>query len=358
VLTRKITIPAGKVGSDLTGFPFVLNGTFSFLKTEANGGNVKNANGYDIWFSSDVAGTTILPFERAYWDATTGKSEFWVKIDIASASATVFYLQYSDASKTTDQSARTTVWSTNYSVVHHMGAAGSNYGNSAQSNTNDNALDAKSSADSHPATILSEGGHFTPAFAAHQAPYNVGMPATGGPVSISIWFKNDNTTPANYVLYSIGSSCTRGSFRIIQDMTPSIYCFDNDSWSSYILTGFTPSTAWHLVHFVFPSSGWENAKMFYDGVKITSPTIAGSGALNILGSGPWSTLAMRTNNFDFQYLGTLDEARFAKVELSDAWCKAEYDNQYNDNALGFYTIEIPGVPGGGLLLNTNFRGGF
>jgi len=52
--SRSITIDHTKVpNTDQSNFPVLISGTYSYLKTLANGGNVQNANGYDIIFAFD-----------------------------------------------------------------------------------------------------------------------------------------------------------------------------------------------------------------------------------------------------------------------------------------------------------------
>src|SRR5258706_6168139 len=52
--SRSITIDHSKVpNSDQSNFPILISGTYSYLATVANGGNVQNSNGYDLIFTSD-----------------------------------------------------------------------------------------------------------------------------------------------------------------------------------------------------------------------------------------------------------------------------------------------------------------
>src|SRR5258708_27185798 len=62
---RPITIDHTKVpNTDQSNFPLLISGTCSYLATISNGGNVTSNNGYDIIFTSDAAGTAVLPYER------------------------------------------------------------------------------------------------------------------------------------------------------------------------------------------------------------------------------------------------------------------------------------------------------
>src|SRR5437879_8736598 len=62
---RTVTIDHTKVpNTDRTNFPMLFSGTYAYLATTSNGGGVTNANGYDIIFTSDANGTSVLPFEQ------------------------------------------------------------------------------------------------------------------------------------------------------------------------------------------------------------------------------------------------------------------------------------------------------
>src|SRR5689334_2953997 len=91
--SRKITFDHNQVPSTQTDFPIVFVGTYTYLKSTGNGGEVTNASGFDIIFSSAADGSVVLDFERVVWDATTGAVEFWVKVPLlSSVSNTVIYI--------------------------------------------------------------------------------------------------------------------------------------------------------------------------------------------------------------------------------------------------------------------------
>lgn len=94
-------------------------GTYSYLKTVANGGNVENANGYDIWFTSDAAGLTQLAHEMEFYDPTTGEIHCWIRIpSISPDTDTVIYIWYGDSSKTSSQEDKATLWESYIGVFH------------------------------------------------------------------------------------------------------------------------------------------------------------------------------------------------------------------------------------------------
>src|SRR4030065_2715347 len=128
VNVRTISIDHTKCGTaDSTNFPVLISGTYAGsgtdpdLRTTGNGGQVTDANGYDIAFFSDSGLTTMLDFERVAWSATTGAVEFWVEVPtISYTTDTVIYIAYGNASITTDQQNKTGTWNSNFVLVDHL----------------------------------------------------------------------------------------------------------------------------------------------------------------------------------------------------------------------------------------------
>jgi hypothetical protein len=119
---RSITIDHTKVpNTNQTNFPVLVSGTYSYLATVSNGGNVQNANGYDVIFTSDAACTTKLDHEVETYSAATGAVNYWVRVPSLSHTAdTTIYLCYGNSGITTDQSNKTGVWDSNFKAVYHL----------------------------------------------------------------------------------------------------------------------------------------------------------------------------------------------------------------------------------------------
>jgi hypothetical protein len=74
-----------------------------------------------IIFTSDASGTSILPFERETYNASTGAVNFWVNVPTVShLSDTVSYMFYGKSSVTTDQSNKIGVWDSSFKGVWHF----------------------------------------------------------------------------------------------------------------------------------------------------------------------------------------------------------------------------------------------
>ena len=157
---RTINIDHTKVpNTDQSNFPLLISGTYAYLATSANGGNVQNANGYDVIFTSDSGCTTKLDHEVETYTAATGAVNYWVKVPtVLHTSDSVIYMCYGNASITTNQSNSAGVWDANYKGVWHLGNGstlsiadstgannGTNHGGTAVAGKVDGAADFNSS---------------------------------------------------------------------------------------------------------------------------------------------------------------------------------------------------------------------
>lgn len=104
---RRVEIMPGRVTGTHTDFPVL----FTASITSAH------AMGYDIYFSTDQAGTMKLAHEIERYQPN--ELVAWVKIPSLS-SATQIYLHYGDTTITTSQENRTAVWSASYAAVWHL----------------------------------------------------------------------------------------------------------------------------------------------------------------------------------------------------------------------------------------------
>ena len=135
---RAITIDHTKVpNTDQSNFPVLISGTYPYLATVANGGQVQNSSGYDIVFTSDAGGTSKLNYEIESYDAATGSIIAWVQIPTLSHTAdTVIYLQYGNSIISASQQNKTGVWDSNFIGVWHLSDGTSLSGSDSTVHTN------------------------------------------------------------------------------------------------------------------------------------------------------------------------------------------------------------------------------
>lgn len=132
---KKITIDHTKVSGDETDFPVLISVTDNDLRDEANGGHVKNANGYDIIFTNS-AENMQLKHEIERYVNTSGLLVYWVKISSLSSTAdTDIYIYYSKVGVGADPSS-TDTWDSNFLGVYHLDDTGASCDDST-SNVND-----------------------------------------------------------------------------------------------------------------------------------------------------------------------------------------------------------------------------
>ncbi len=118
---RAITLGLGSTVSSgpHTNFPVVISETQADLKTVANGGKVQNVNGYDIIFTSDANGSTVLDHEIETYNPSTGELVAWVKVPSLDTNTTIYMFYGNDAIISTQENVKG-VWSNGYQLVNHM----------------------------------------------------------------------------------------------------------------------------------------------------------------------------------------------------------------------------------------------
>ena len=140
--TRAVTISHTKVpNTDQVSFPVLFNSTDPLLETTSNGGHVTNANGYDIIFTSDAAGTEKLNHEIESYNGSTGQFIAWVQVPTVShTSDTVIYLFYGNSAVTISQENKTGVWDSNFHGVWHLPNGTTLSANDSTSNGNNGTI--------------------------------------------------------------------------------------------------------------------------------------------------------------------------------------------------------------------------
>ena len=335
---RAITIDHTKVpNTDQTNFPILFSGTYSYLATTSNGGNVTNVNGYDIIFASDASGTNILPFECESYDPSTGAVNCWVKIPTVShTSDTVFYMFYGNSSVTTDQSNKTAVWDSNYKGVWHLNEAS---GTTNYDSTVDNISASKQSASSpSPAAGLFGGvqsfnGSTDYETIANTSAIDVG----GGNHTVSVWF-NANLYSNYGTLFTKEENPAGGSNRDysfwINSTSDGWWAAGNTGGSNWSYSGFSTGT-WHYL--VMARSG-STETAYLDGSSIFTQSFSGTtdsggdveiGADHLFSGNYWN--------------GLLGELRVSNSLRSADWIATEYNNQSSSST--FYAVSSVGSLG-------------
>jgi hypothetical protein len=308
----------------------LFTGTYTYLKTVANGGNVENSNGWDIIFTSDEAGENQLDHEIETYSPTTGTVNFWVKVPTVSTSVdTVIYIHYGNSSISTSQENKTGVWSNNFALVTHL-----------KDGTTLNASDSTSNnATPTIGSIVTAGTGQIDGCAVFPSgddnriswPDSTALNPTAA-ITVSLWFKRsaigstrvplnkgDGATNSNSAYEYVFSSSDELRFEIN----------NGSGWrSAQYATPINDTTTWHLVHGTFDGS---NVKIYTEGVLRT--TTAFSGSIN----NDDQTLKIgELGNGTADFQGSMDEVRVASVARSADWIATEFNNQSDPST--FYTV--------------------
>jgi YD repeat-containing protein len=304
---RAITISHTKVpNTDQTNFPVLISGTYSYLATTSNGGNVTNANGYDIIFTSDAAGTNVLPFEQESYSASTGAVNYWVQVPTLSHTTdTVIYTFYGNSAVTSDQSNKTGVWDSTYVGVWHL--------------PNGSSLSANDS--------TANGNNGTNNGATATAGQIDGAASFNGSTNITLGNTNSLNISGNLTVEAWVKTTATGDERIVGHSSPS------SPWNGYQFglgtqsagkTAFWNGTAWNTANSAVNDNNWHFIAVSVNG---TTEYFYKDGA-----SDGWS-LAANPNSFSGTGLlgnsfnGTIDEIRLSKIARSADWVATEYNNQ-------------------------------
>lgn len=328
---RTVTIDHTKVGSSTSSnFPVLVRGTYAYLKTVANGGKVEDANGYDIGFFADAGLTTRLKHEIEKYDPATGEIVAWVKVPSVSHTVdTVIYMNYGDATITTDQSDAASVWDSDYLGVYHLGDGSSL--SLADSTANARTLT------NHGATAVAGQVSGGAAFVAASSQYAEIPTFAQAVVAMTItgWLYLTTSTPTDYagILFNRGVGAANAVGLAIFTTRELLYTWTDDPGTYAWNSGQTaPAGAWVYVALTVNST---TAKIFLGAAgSLSHGTHTHSHAGQGFGTGPF---LMARDEFSTRYLDCrLDEMRLAKIDRSDDWITAEYNNQYDPST--FYAV--------------------
>jgi hypothetical protein len=315
---RPIVIDATKVPSaDQVSFPVLISGVYPFLAT-ANGGQVQNANGYDIVFSSDCAGTNKLDHEIESYDPTTGSIAMWVRVPSLSHTAnTVIYLQYGNPTITTSQENRTRVWDNNYVGVYHFSGSALSAKDST-ANANNGSLQGT------PSAIVGQIGNGVNFSGSSDVIAINSIPLNGVSYTISSWFSWPMPATGSWNTLARGSGADHQL--IVQESNWHLGSFDNGTGTAFRDSGFalnTLSTGWHYVTAV----GAGAATTYYiDGARVGAVSFKSNAQITYLGNYQGGS----------QQWGKVDEARISNTARSADWIATEFNNQNSPST--FYTI--------------------
>ena len=330
---RAITIDHTRVpNTDQSNFPLLLSGTYSDLATVPNGGSVTNSNGYDIVFTSDSAGTTVLPFEQETFSATTGAVDYWIQIPTLSHTAdTVIYMFYGNSSITTDQSNKNGVWDSNYKGVWHLDQAPTGTGSILDSTSNGYNGTPASSGISLSSTGIAGGSlNFDGVSNGNDVTFSSSTPG-GPPITASIWIKTTglNSTAQSQIMAKFQWSSSGWGIYDDGQYDANVFLRPYPNYNNVvdIPRSSINNGVWHyLVGTIDPG---DTLRFYLDGALYGSTTTSSTTAD--------TTDALVIGGFGGGAGGgLLTEGRVSNSVRSADWIAAEYNNQQSPSS--FYTM--------------------
>jgi len=327
---KTLTVQAGQVTGTLTSFPMMVQGTYSYLAGTGHGGQVTNANGYDIIFSStsNPDGSGIIPFERVSYNSTTGAVVFFVNV-ASMAVGSVIYMLYGNSAITTDQANPTAVWDANFIQISHLNQASggtlldsTSYGNNSSSNT---GTQTTGEWDKAVAFAASQFAAFPPTLS--------GTGASSPIFTISSWVNFPNASNYDIVL-DTRDSTTAGCV---------IYGLITTGAAIFSLSGTVVpagganigNAAWHYVSMTY-SGGLHGTEIGY--VDANTP-ISATATLGVQAYGATFNIGTKTvggGAGTYNAVTGQQELRVSNIVRPPAWVAAEYKNQSAPSS--FYSI--------------------
>lgn len=317
---RSITVNSGQATSTQTNFPMLVSGTYSYLATTGNGGNVTDGQGDDIGFYSNSNCATKLDWEVELYTATSGLVAYWVEVP-SLVDATAIYLCYGNAAITTDQSNKTGVWDANYKGVYHL-SEGTGV-NSADSTSNGNTA-----VPTTPVTTTGKIGKGL-SFNGTDGQDLIGADLlTSSGLTMSMWI---TPTTANTLITNNGGNTTysveSGNNLIVFSTSNARSAASSITFGTTYFIVATRSTGNLINHYINGVlSGTADQS---SGVPPGGATQTSIGA-NVSGSSPIASM--------------IDEVRISASVRSTSWIATEYNNQSSPSS--FYTVGSA-VAGGG-----------
>lgn len=335
--SKAVTIDHTKVGSSSsTNFPMLFTGTYSYLATVANGGQVQSSSGYDIVFTSDSACSSLLNWEQESWNGTTGAVIYWVQIPTLSvASDTAIYLCYGNSAITSFQGGATgSAWDSNYKVVYHLPNGTTLTANDSTANGNNGQLPGPypsgATAPAAAAGYIDGGASFNGSSSSvYTADWKMSY------LTVSAWINTTQSGSSNpQIICRDSGQCTASGGRLWQFRMSTgnklQFIPFNSSGNGVTLTGSTTINDgnWHYV-----VGTWDGT---YVNIYVDGSSDAAQGSLSGSLNQTATFMLLGTGNY---YSGLMDEVRVSGIARSADWIKAEYNNQSSPST--FYYVATP-----------------
>lgn len=346
---RAITLGLGSTVSSgpHTNFPVVISETQEYLKTVANGGKVQNINGYDIIFTSDASGATVLDHEIEAYNPTTGELVAWVRVPSLDADTTI-YMFYGNSAITSTQEHVDGVWSNGYQLVNHMVDSGTGAVSDSVSGSNSFFKYGVSSAPTQSGGKIGRGQYFDGTNDYLTLENTEDKEQGYNDFTVEFWMKPSSAGVRTYsspVFFGNGDSNTQDGwmFRHYTASTKKLYFSVGDGSSSigkyYVQNAAITDNVW--THVAMVADRDVGLQAYINGAAALSCTIAGACAVDSTAKyiGETYTVAVGRDwsTSDYFFTGEVDELRISTgTPRTAGWLATGYNNMTSTST--FYSI--------------------
>jgi MYXO-CTERM domain-containing protein len=354
---KNVTVDRTKVGSasaptTISGFPVLVSVTDANLKTTANMGHVRNANGYDILFRAydtvTCGGTTqcTLPHEIEKYDGTTGQLIAWVYTaglkTQTNTSNTTFQILYGNQAVSSSLEQKASTWASSFKGVWHLNQdpSGSAPQMTDSSTTGNNGTSSSLTA----VSSAKVGAGVSTNGTSSSMTFNSGTTlnsAGGAAFTYSAWIK----VPATETLGAIVSSRSSTADAVVIDLMVgmngpttnagklmALVRDDTNGAYGQLVGGTVNDDVWHHVALVRSNTA---VALYLDGVSqgggpVTATGVGGTYTTNLrdMGrEGRWIQDNYTTPTSNAFLQATFDELRYASAARNADWLLTEYANQ-------------------------------
>lgn len=327
--SKQITINASNVSgsANLNDFPLLFSEVDTNLRHVNAGGEVENANGYDIVFTEGDC-NTLLDHQIEVYDSASGEFVAWVKLSSLSATQnSVIYMFYGNSSISADPSTDST-FSSDYLGVYHFNENVEDFSTPAYDGTNNGSTN-DTSAKIGPGRTFVDPNHWVELLS---------IPELTSDFTISAWINTSANTRAGQRVICDDENNASGGFALslgdpgtgrlrfyIRGLNP----ISLDSPSNAI-----SNSTWYYVSATFDETN-RLKRLYIDGSLVASQNITGTFTSSDNGDASigGETASGETGN---RFNGSLDEARILTVVRDSNWLITEYNNQNSPST--FYTL--------------------
>lgn len=334
---RAITLGLSGTVSDgpHVDFPVVIAETQDYLKTIANGGKVYNSNGYDIIFTEDAAGTSVLDHEIETYNPSTGELVAWVKIPTLDTNTTI-YMFYGNSAITTTQEHVDGVWSNGYQLVNHMVDSGTGAVSDSVAGSNSFFKYGVSSAPTQSAGKIGRGQSFDGDYDYLSLENSEDKEQGYSNFTVEFWMKPSSLGSRLYsgpVYFGNGNAAAMDGwfFRHFTGSTKKLYFHMGDGTTNlggfYLQSAAITDDVWtHVAMTVNRTTGYQAYLNTATALSCSVPACATASSDKYVGEVYTVAVGRDSVTTDYFFNGEIDELRISLDLKSQAWLATGYNN--------------------------------